>query len=187
MCYTITGVLIAYSHTSISNPSKSSKIEQEKKTLWKNSEMSKYCCFLGKTLLIDPFSSQSLSLSGLIAHSFSWLQMPPTCCCYSPHHSSLLINDPLDISIGCLVELWRGILESPSPTCSFSDPPQLSALSLLKHPLCGRSQDSASPSFPPPSISRSWVVCAQRLSPSVHLSPSQQPPARSGHLYVSLG
>ena len=31
MCYTITGVLIAYSHTSISNPSKSSKIEQEKK------------------------------------------------------------------------------------------------------------------------------------------------------------
>ena len=46
-------VLIACSHTSISNPSKSSINIPRKKAIWKNSEMSNYCYFLGETLLIS--------------------------------------------------------------------------------------------------------------------------------------
>ena len=46
-------VLIACSDTSISNPSKSSINITRKKAIWKNSEMSNYCYFLGETLLIS--------------------------------------------------------------------------------------------------------------------------------------
>ena len=42
-------VLIVCSHTSISNPSKSSINIPRQKAIWKNSEMSNYCYFLGET------------------------------------------------------------------------------------------------------------------------------------------
>ena len=44
-------VLIACSDTSISSPSKSSINITRDKAIWKNSEMSNYCYFLGETLL----------------------------------------------------------------------------------------------------------------------------------------
>ena len=51
-------VLIACSDTSISNPSKIKINITRKKAIWKNSEMSNYCYFLGKTLLISSWVSQ---------------------------------------------------------------------------------------------------------------------------------
>ena len=47
---------IACSDTSISNPSKSSITS--KRAIWKNSEMSNYCYFLGETLLISSWVPQ---------------------------------------------------------------------------------------------------------------------------------
>ena len=52
-------VLIACSDRNISNPSKSSmNITRKKKAIWKNSEMSNYCYFLGETLLISSWVPQ---------------------------------------------------------------------------------------------------------------------------------
>ena len=49
---------IACSDTSISHPSKSSINITKKKAIWKNSEMSNYCYFLGETLLISSLVPQ---------------------------------------------------------------------------------------------------------------------------------
>ena len=51
-------VLMACSDTSIKNPSKSSINIKSKKAIWKNSEMSNYCYFLGETLLISSLLPQ---------------------------------------------------------------------------------------------------------------------------------
>ena len=51
-------VLIACSDTSISSPSKIKINITRKKAIWKNSEMSNYCYFLGKTVLISSWVSQ---------------------------------------------------------------------------------------------------------------------------------
>ena len=50
--------LIACSDIHISNPSKSSINITSKKAIWKNSEMSNYCYFLGETLLISNWVPQ---------------------------------------------------------------------------------------------------------------------------------
>ena len=49
---------IACSDTNISTPSKSSINITKKKAIWKNSEMSNYCYFLGETLLISSWVPQ---------------------------------------------------------------------------------------------------------------------------------
>lgn len=43
------------------------------------------------------------------------------------------------------------------------------------------------PHTPHQPVTRSWVICAQSMCPSVPFSPSPQLPARTGHLYVSSG
>ena len=53
--------LIARSGTNISNPSKSSINITRKKEIWKNSEMSNYCYFLGETLKPDKDTKKKIT------------------------------------------------------------------------------------------------------------------------------
>ena len=67
--------LIACSDIDISNPSKSSINITSKKAIWKNSEMSNYCYFLGETLLISKLGSPTKCETKTLLESSSFKEM----------------------------------------------------------------------------------------------------------------
>ena len=67
--------LIACSDIHISNPSKSSINITSKKAIWKNSEMSNYCYFLGETLLISKLGSPTKCETKTLLESSSFKEM----------------------------------------------------------------------------------------------------------------